>query len=385
MAWIGIAGALGFTISAVFSSMLELPRAPFVVVHAVGVGGLAALFFRARGLRVAGRGQHRPAAALAAGLLFGGILMVGVLDGPGGESPSGVRLAAALGWYGLVYGVVDALLLTIIPVLAVRDRWGPAPPGSLGKRLQWDGAALAASLLVTALYHAGFAEYRGVSLVQPLIGNTIVTAGYLLTGNAATPLVAHVLMHGAAVVQGPEATAQLPPHYRSVPLRDPAARQPDGSVRRGPRREFPLDPAGARQAPFEDGDRLALAVRVPIRGQRATNGSGVHADQRNLERGTGRAWQWLLRRISIETEGTGERDLHLAVRRVRSRPETEAKNAMAARSRGPVGAVPVAAEGIQGDSRSFHRNGLRAGLDCPAACAEHDHQDRRHAWVSHWK
>ena len=211
MVWVGIAGVLGFVISAVFSSMLKFPRAPFVLVHAVGSVALAAVFFRGRGLHVPGPARQRTAAALAAGLLFGGILVASILSGPGGASPTGIRLIAALGWYGLVYGAVDALLLTILPVLAVRDGWGPA--GTIGERLRWGGAALAASLLVTALYHAGFAEYRGIALLQPLIGNTVVTAGYLLTGNAATPLVTHVLMHAAAVAHGMEATAQLPPHY----------------------------------------------------------------------------------------------------------------------------------------------------------------------------
>jgi len=34
--------------------------------------------------------------------------------------------------------------------------------------------------------------------VQPLIGNAIVTASYLLTGNPLAPVIAHVLIHGAA-------------------------------------------------------------------------------------------------------------------------------------------------------------------------------------------
>ena len=49
-------------------------------------------------------------------------------------------------------------------------------------------------------------------LVQPLIGNGVMTAGYLLTGNPLTPTLAHILLHGAAVLRGPETTPQLPPH-----------------------------------------------------------------------------------------------------------------------------------------------------------------------------
>jgi hypothetical protein len=50
-------------------------------------------------------------------------------------------------------------------------------------------------------------------LIQPLIGNAIVTAGYLLTGSPLAAIISHVIMHGAAVVHGMETTVQLPPHY----------------------------------------------------------------------------------------------------------------------------------------------------------------------------
>ncbi|HET8623496.1 MAG TPA: hypothetical protein VFM14_08025 [Gemmatimonadales bacterium] len=65
---------------------------------------------------------------------------------------------------------------------------------------------------MTALYHVGFPQYRGTALVNPLVGNGIITTGYLLTGNPLAPILAHVVMHGAAVIHGPAAALQLPPH-----------------------------------------------------------------------------------------------------------------------------------------------------------------------------
>jgi len=211
VAWVAVAGVVGFAVSAVFASVLRLPRWAFVLVYSVAVGALAAQFFRRSGSLVAPVARRRLPVALATGLLFGTALAAGVIGGPGGERPAGVHLAAALGRYGIVYGVADAVLLTIIPVLAVGTWW--APLNTSGARLWWGAAAIAGSLVVTALYHAGFAEFRSAALVQPLMGNVVVTAGYLVTGKAATPLLAHVLMHGAAVFHGMEATAQLPPHY----------------------------------------------------------------------------------------------------------------------------------------------------------------------------
>jgi hypothetical protein len=89
----------------------------------------------------------------------------------------------------------------------------PPPAGSGGGKLQASASALAASLLVTALYHLGFAEFRGPALVQPLIGNSIVTAGYLASGSPLAAIASHVIMRVAAVVHGMESTVQLPPHY----------------------------------------------------------------------------------------------------------------------------------------------------------------------------
>ena len=44
LGWVGTAGAVGFAVSTVFSSLLHLPRGPFVLVRAVATSALAALF-----------------------------------------------------------------------------------------------------------------------------------------------------------------------------------------------------------------------------------------------------------------------------------------------------------------------------------------------------
>jgi hypothetical protein len=133
---------------------------------------------------------------------------------PGSSLPSGLHLAWALVWLGLVYGVLDALLLNVLPVM-VLDR-PTISPKSWSVRLRAAAIALAASMLVTGVYHLGYREFRGPQLAQPLIGNAVLTAGYLLTGNVAAPLLGHVIMHGAAVLHGMETTSQLPPHYQKA-------------------------------------------------------------------------------------------------------------------------------------------------------------------------
>ena len=51
------------------------------------------------------------------------------------------------------------------------------------------------------------------AVIQPLIGNALLTLGFLLTGSPGAAIVGHVIMHAAAVVHGMETTVQLPPHY----------------------------------------------------------------------------------------------------------------------------------------------------------------------------
>jgi hypothetical protein len=54
---------------------------------------------------------------------------------------------------------------------------------------------------------------RPLALAALFLGNLVVTLGYLLTGHPTMPVLAHLLMHAAAVIHGMEATIQLPPHY----------------------------------------------------------------------------------------------------------------------------------------------------------------------------
>jgi hypothetical protein len=123
-------------------------------------------------------------------------------------------LAFDLLWLGGVYGILDALLLSVMPVLAT---WQAL--SKLGWTFGWPGrvvagaVALAASLLVTAAYHLGYPEFRGPEVVSPIIGNGICSLAYLLTTNPVAAVASHVAMHVAALLHGLETTVQLPPHY----------------------------------------------------------------------------------------------------------------------------------------------------------------------------
>jgi hypothetical protein len=211
--WTLIAALVGLASSGIFSSLFGWDRTLFVAAHVTLVAGLTAACFFWHHISLRVQFGRRWRSGTVVGLLIAIPLVRNVLSQPASSRPVGATLVWDLGWLGLVYGVADAILLSIIPVLMLYGTRSGETLSRPGRRLGWGLAALAGSLLVTAAYHAGFAEFRGPQLMAPLIGNAIITAGYLLTGSPVTPVVSHVLMHGAAVLHGLTTTIQLPPHY----------------------------------------------------------------------------------------------------------------------------------------------------------------------------
>jgi hypothetical protein len=139
-----------------------------------------------------------------------------VLSQPVSPRPTGLSLVLELLWSGIAYGLTDALLLTVLPVFATWQaftalHWTATLPG----KLLVGAIAMLASLLVTTAYHIGYPEYRGKGMRGPVIGNTTMTFGYLLTNNPLAAILSHIAMHIAAVLHGPASVMQLPPHYES--------------------------------------------------------------------------------------------------------------------------------------------------------------------------
>jgi hypothetical protein len=222
--WILISAATGLAISGIFSGLLHLSRDVVVLGYLILGGGLIGVFFWRLGRAQRQDLTRPPLRGVLGGLILGGFLAWSVAREPASPRLSDWQLALELVWVGLIYGALDALLLTVVPVLAVME--SSDSPG----RQRWRSRVMAflASLLVAAVYHLGFQEYRGPALKQPLIGNGLITAAYLLTGNAFTPIAGHVIMHSAAVLHGPESTPQLPPHYPDQ------VRSREARVRAGP-------------------------------------------------------------------------------------------------------------------------------------------------------
>jgi hypothetical protein len=213
--WIPAVAMLGFAIAWICADVLRLPRNLFLVPYVL-VGGLTIYaFFRWSGLSLGELVRHNWVWGLLGAVVFGAFVVRNVFSQPASAHSAGLRLVFDLLWSGVVYGGMDALLLSVLPVLAT---WGAF--AALGWTGSWPGKiavgviAILASLFVTVCYHLGFPEYRVPGGIQgPTIGNGVMTIGYLLTNNPITAVFSHMAMHIAGVLHGAASVMQLPPHY----------------------------------------------------------------------------------------------------------------------------------------------------------------------------
>jgi hypothetical protein len=214
LGWIVLAGLLGFAISFLFAGILHLPRSLYLIPYV----GFSSLFLYAfvRWSRISPGDliRHHWVWGVIGGILFAIFTVNNVLSQPASARSGGAALGFDLLWSGVMYGLIDALLLSVLPVLATWQafsllNWTANWPG----KILVGALAIVASLLVTAVVHLGYPEYRGMGLVAPSIGNTTMTVGYLITTNPLTAVISHIAMHVAGVLHGPASVVQLPPHY----------------------------------------------------------------------------------------------------------------------------------------------------------------------------
>jgi len=216
--WIPAAAVLGFAIARIFAGWLRLTRGIFLIPYVIIVSIFMYLYQRWSGLSVADLLRHNWIWGIVGALLVGLFLVRNILSQPVSPRAAGLPLAFDLFWSGIVYGGMDALLLSILPVLATWQAfsalgWTFNLPG----KILVGAIALLFSLFVTAAYHLGFPEYRvRGGIAGPTIGNGVMSLGYLLTNNPFTAIFSHMAMHIAGVLHGPGSVMQLPPHYSQI-------------------------------------------------------------------------------------------------------------------------------------------------------------------------
>jgi hypothetical protein len=212
--WILLASFIGFTIAAVFAGRLKLMRNIYLMFYIPVIAALFIAFIILNRISILEIVLHNLVWGLIGAVLAAVFVVKNVLSQPSSERQRGFALVTDILWPGLTYGLIDALLLSVLPILAVKlavdetsllESWY----GKIGFIL----LGLLASFFATTAYHLGYPEFRGKKVIWPNIGNGILSLAYLLTMNPLAAVLPHITMHIAAMIHGPKTTGQVPPHY----------------------------------------------------------------------------------------------------------------------------------------------------------------------------
>lgn len=214
LGWIAIIAGVGALVTLISSNWLQLPRPWVVSVLVIAVSGLTSAYLRWSGIELVPMVQRRWLWALVRGLLLGLVLIALALPNDESAPDHGARLLFDMVWLGIVYGIFESLLINVLPMtvmwrVATLLGWTTTIRGKVGSSV----LTLGSGLFVTAAYHLGYPEFRGLDIVGPLSGNFLIGVGYVLAPNPLTTIISHVILHVAAVLGGTNGTYQLPPHY----------------------------------------------------------------------------------------------------------------------------------------------------------------------------
>jgi len=214
--WILYASVLGFAVAAIFAGFLKLQRNIYLFIYIPVVAALSCLFFISNGLKISELISHNWYWGLAGAVVAGALVIKNVYSQPSSPKSKGSELIIDILWPGLTYGLMDALLLSVLPVLAVKLVLNdPIWEGTWYGKLGFGTLALLASFTVTTAYHLGYPEFRGKNVIWPNIGNGVLSLAFILTMNPLAAILPHMAMHVAAMIHGKDTTGQVPPHYKS--------------------------------------------------------------------------------------------------------------------------------------------------------------------------
>ena len=212
--WIIIAAVAGFGISAIFSGWLKLPRNLYLLFYIPLAGVLFAVFVIVENISIREVLTHNWYWGLLAAAVASFIVIRNVLSQPSSERNKGSALVLDILWPGLAYGLTDSLLLTVLPILAVREAFAdPLLSDGWTGKIAFGILALLASFIVTVAYHLGYQEFRNKKVLWTMLGNGVLSLAYILTMNPLAAILPHIGMHITALIHGRETTGQVPPHY----------------------------------------------------------------------------------------------------------------------------------------------------------------------------
>lgn len=213
-AWLGAGLLYGFLVPYVLADVLEINRDLFYGLYALAVAGLFAAWSWDTGYDLRTAITRRWPWAVGLGLGAGALLSFIVLRTEDATTrPDGAELVAQVAWRGIVYGLADGLLLSAFPILIVFAAFAGT---KLNRRLRGKVVigvvALVATMVMTAVYHAGYSDFRSDKVRRPLTGDVMWSVPTLVTLNPIGAPIAHATLHTTAVLHSYDTDVYLPPH-----------------------------------------------------------------------------------------------------------------------------------------------------------------------------
>lgn len=217
--WLGALILGAFLVTWIFTDLLRLTQPISIGVLTVVTGVFLFVYLSWSNLDWGTFLSHQWVWGLVGAVLTGPVLILLLAQGARSSRsrvlastprPQGVRLVGALLWEGLVYGTAEGLLLSVLPVLITWQTasalgWTQSPLGVVCAGV----VAIVASLLVIAVHHLGYREFRGgPQLAGARLPCGLLSLAYLLTGNPLAAALGHSIAHSGAILRGLE----LPPH-----------------------------------------------------------------------------------------------------------------------------------------------------------------------------
>jgi hypothetical protein len=201
---------VAFLIPFVFSSALDLSNDLYYAIYFAGVG---AFWSSTCGHGSGCRRTLRTSLALecSAGLAASVAVVFGVLNREDSTPhPDGLYFLFTIGWRGLLYGTVDALLLSAFPVAVAYALLG-SELGTVAKKAAFAGLGIVLVMIITATYHLGYEQFRDDGVAGPETGNIIISVPAIASTNPLGSVIAHASMHVAADTHAYETDVYLPP------------------------------------------------------------------------------------------------------------------------------------------------------------------------------
>jgi hypothetical protein len=209
--WIVVAVLLGFLVPFLFGNSKSISVDVYYLIYFISVGVLYFFYIKQIGVDMKKMFSANLVIGIILGLIFAGIMAKNVFSRPETAHLTGTMLTWALVWRGLIYGAIDGLFLTTFPWIVT---WSAFNVGEkpLVEKIGFTLLAWVFTLIITTAYHAGYEDFRSKKLIQPNIGNTIMSLPTFISGSPIAAPITHAGMHISAVIHSPETDLFLPPH-----------------------------------------------------------------------------------------------------------------------------------------------------------------------------